>query len=230
MLPHLIVVAIVVVAVLWGSRFFNGASPAAKQKFGRQAGGVAALGAAAFVLMRGQWEAALALAGAGAWMLGFSGTPHWSGFLRGGGAPAELRSAMIELDPDRRSGMVLAGAFEGRKLTEMTRSQCEALYREALREDPEGARLLEAYLDGRFAGWRQAGQGNGDAGGGRRQSAQMSANEAYEILGLGKGATTEEISRAHRSLMKRLHPDQGGTAGLAARINEARDVLTRRHT
>ncbi|MBX9740427.1 MAG: DnaJ domain-containing protein [Beijerinckiaceae bacterium] len=57
----------------------------------------------------------------------------------------------------------------------------------------------------------------------------MSEDEAYEVLGLQKSASRDEIARAHRALMKKLHPDHGGTTSLAARVNEAKDVLMRRH-
>jgi hypothetical protein len=53
----------------------------------------------------------------------------------------------------------------------------------------------------------------------------MSREEAFAVLGLAPGASAEEIRAAHKRLMQRAHPDHGGSDWLAARINQARDVL-----
>jgi curved DNA-binding protein CbpA len=53
----------------------------------------------------------------------------------------------------------------------------------------------------------------------------MTLDEAYLILGLDPGALRDDMLAAHRNLIKRLHPDQGGTCYLASQINEAKDVL-----
>ena len=58
-------------------------------------------------------------------------------------------------------------------------------------------------------------------------SSQMSEAEALDVLGLSKGASLDEIKKAHRTLIRKMHPDQGGTAYLAQRINEAKDILTK---
>jgi len=89
--------------------------------------------------------------------------------------------------------------------------------------------LLAAYLDRRDAGWREHAQADAAAGRGSAPRGPMSQEEAYQILGLQPGAKSEEIIRAHRTLMKRIHPDQGGTNYLAARVNEAKDTLLRQH-
>jgi len=185
---------------------------------------------------------AMALFGVALWLLGYRLWP-FSGFgaaLRRGAGVSRVRSAMIEMELDRVTGairgVILAGPEEGATLDSLTRAQLFALHARCLTTDPEGARLLEAYFDRRFAGWRGAAQGQDGArsrgagsGSRRRPPPSISEDEAYERLGLKKGAPASEIARAHRELMKKLHPDHGGTTDLAARVNEAKDVLMRRH-
>jgi DnaJ family protein C protein 19 len=60
------------------------------------------------------------------------------------------------------------------------------------------------------------------------QTSAMSRVEALKVLGLEEGASEEEIRVAHRRLILQTHPDKGGTNYLAAKINEAKDVLLRR--
>ena len=54
---------------------------------------------------------------------------------------------------------------------------------------------------------------------------RLSKSEAYQVLGLNEKASPEEIIKAHKRLMQRLHPDRGGSDYLAAKINAAKDVL-----
>jgi DnaJ-domain-containing protein 1 len=95
--------------------------------------------------------------------------------------------------------------------------------------DEESRALLVAYLDRREPGWSEHAQGDAAAGRAAASSGKMSEQEAYQILGLERGASADAISHAHRTLMKKLHPDQGGSTYLAARINEAKEILLRHH-
>jgi DnaJ-domain-containing protein 1 len=133
----------------------------------------------------------------------------------------------LDHDTGSLSGRLVAGPHAGHSLDEFELPQLLEMIPEL---DAESVPLLESYLDRRFPAWRQNAQGD-TAGRQRRSppSGKMTDEEAYQILGLQPGAGREEIGRAHRALMKKLHPDQGGSTYLAARVNEAKEVLLRTH-
>jgi hypothetical protein len=82
------------------------------------------------------------------------------------------------------------------------------------------------YQKWRAARGRRIGGGGGPSSrSGSPRSGIMSRQEAYEVLGLHPGASESEIRDAHRRLMRGAHPDTGGSDWLAARINQARDIL-----
>lgn len=60
-------------------------------------------------------------------------------------------------------------------------------------------------------------------------SQKLSAAEARSILGVGPDASEAEIQGAYLRLMRAVHPDKGGTSGLAAQLNAARERLLRPH-
>jgi hypothetical protein len=238
-MPQMIAGLFLLYLVLAGIKQFARLSPAAAARIVRHSGGVLGLLGALLLVLRGSlWLASLVASVA----LGFAGWSKVQSFASGLGRGArsasprtsQVRSATVEMTLDHDtgdlSGVVLAGPLQGRALETLTRADCLALHAAARGEDPDGARLLETYLDRRFAGWRAAAQDEGDARtAGGFGSGAMAQKEAYEILGLPQGAGPDEIARAHRTLMKKLHPDHGGSTSLAARVNQAKDVLLRRH-
>ncbi len=240
-MPYILAGLLVFWLLLFAMRAFTKANPAALAQYLNVGGGGAALVFAALLLLRGRLDLAFAIGGVGLWLLAIAKKSPTRMFGFGGarraGTTSRVRSAVVEMELDHRTGVIrgtiLAGPDEGKSLDQMTRPQCEALYRLCLRDDPEGARLLEAYLDRRFAGWRAAYNDGYNTRSRDPHAAPrpgvMSEDEAYEVLGLHKGATRNDVVRSHRSLMKKLHPDHGGSTDLAARVNEAKDVLMRRH-
>ena len=228
------VIGLILLFLLLGAiRQFARMDAAAVARAIRQGGGVLGLVAAAFLLLRGRIGMAAVVAGMAASFAGWRAFgPAWTSFRTastGAGAqPGRMstaRSAMIEMRLDHDSGVmsgaVLAGAFAGRSLESLSRPDLLVLRDELARDDPDGLSLLEAYLDRRFAGWREANEGEGQ----RRPGGSMTRREAYEVLGVAEGASADDIIRAHRTLMKKFHPDHGGPPARAAEINQAKDVL-----
>jgi hypothetical protein len=214
---------------------FTQSSPQGFARGVRFAGGVLALAGAAFLAALGQVLTAAGLAIFGAGLLGWI---PWRPMQMGPqgqrpqGQVSRVRTTFIEMELDHDTGAmprgrIIAGRYAGASLDTLELSTLAALQ---LEFDQESRSLLAAYLDRRDPRWRE----NAQAGASARQraaanSSKMTEQEAYQVLGLEPGASADEISRAHHALMKKLHPDQGGSTYLAARVNEAKDVLTRRH-
>jgi hypothetical protein len=167
-------------------------------------------------------------------LVGLLGTALLSRFLRqratrgfsspGTAQRTEVRTAFLRAWIDHATGdvggAVVAGRFAGRTLDSLGVDELGDLHAEAA-ADADSSRVLEAYLDRRLGpGWRSA-QRSPPPG----PRGDMNREEALAVLGLSDGATAEQIRSAHRRLIQRVHPDVGGSADLAARINRAKDVL-----
>jgi hypothetical protein len=138
------------------------------------------------------------------------------------GAANSVETAFLSMtlhhDSGRMTGSVKAGQFAGRDLATLTLSELLALLQECQAADADSVALLEAWLDRAHPDWRAEPAAE-------PRSGAMTRAEALEILGLAEGADEDAIRAAHRRLMRSAHPDQGGSAWLAARINAARDFL-----
>ena len=223
---------VAVVAVVWLMHKYVRANPTGMAWLVQRAGGMVALIAGVLITLRGGFALGvpLGLMGMGllGWTRGVSFLPSWMG---GAGPVSRQRTAFIEVAIDRVTGAmrgrVIAGRRAGADLDALDDATLDALMAEI---DPASRQLLMAYRNRRKAGRREYAQAGADARQrGATSSGKMTEEEAYKFLGLEPGAGAEEIGQAYRALMKKLHPDQGGPTYLAARINEAKEVLLRRH-
>lgn len=137
------------------------------------------------------------------------------------GQESRVETATLEMvlhhDSGRMTGTVKRGRFAGADLADLDLPMLRALLADCAAEDPESVPLLEAWLDRAQPDWRD--------GAPPAEDGPLTRTEALAILGLAEGATEAEIRAAHRRLMRSAHPDQGGSAWLAARLNAARDLL-----
>jgi hypothetical protein len=165
-------------------------------------------------------------------------------FQRNARGPSRGRESTVEtvflrmtLDHDSGAmdGEVIGGRFAGSRLDDLPLGSLIELWRACVAEDEQSRTVLEAYLD-RVHGdtWRQAAGGAASEAGSRRRAdspwaqAGMSMDEAREVLGVDETAGQSEIEAAYRKAMLRAHPDQGGSDWLAAKVNQARDILLKR--
>ena len=238
---NLVAGAAIVALVYYAIKAFGRSDPKILARLARTVGGWGALLLAGFLGMRGRIETALPLGIFGLSLIGWNikSSSPWAKFgkMAGGatsktaGRTSTVRTAslvmILDHDTGKLNGSIVAGPLAGRELDTL---EIGAVAQLAFEVDGESRQLLEAYLDRRSPGWRE--HAEGDTGGRRAHPPRrgaMTEQEAHEVLGLQPGAGPDDIRKAHRSLMKKLHPDQGGSNYLAARVNEAKDILLRGH-
>jgi hypothetical protein len=195
-------------------------------------GGLIAFGVVLSIAGRGGCGLFLVAMGVSAIATGRIGPIDLGSTRRTAGSVSRVRTAWFEMRLDHDSGdmagEVLQGIHVGKSLDDISDDDLIRMY-EMVAVDPDSAALLEAYLDRRIAGWRDDVEGDAAAGAGAGGASDatgpMTNQQAYEILGLAPGASQADIRAAHRRLMKKVHPDQGGSTFLAAKINEAKDLL-----
>jgi len=232
-MPVLILGVLALVLGLWALNVISKVDPKVGARVVKASGGLLALGFAVFLGLRGELGVALPLGAFGLALLGwlpFGAAGFSRRATKSKGQASRVRSSMLEMELDHDSGKMrgrfTAGPHQGRELNSI---DVASLARLLPSLDEESRALLLAYLDRRDPAWREHAQGDPAARRAAPFGGKMTEEEAYQILGLQPGASAEDVSRAHRSLMKKLHPDQGGSTYLATRVNEAKDVLTRRH-
>ncbi|MEW5962030.1 MAG: DnaJ domain-containing protein [Pseudomonadota bacterium] len=217
------------VIALFLMRGLASANPARLAQQLRVAGGLVALGGAGVLVVRGIASYALPLAVLGLWLLAGGSLGSIGGARRKSpGQTSRVVTDFLDMELDHDSGdmrgKVLKGMFAGRTLASLKPVELALLWQDCRLADPASAQLVEAYLDRVHPSWREdVARGEARMSGG--PDGRMSAEEAREILGLGPDADEDAIRRAHRELILKLHPDRGGSTYLAAKVNEAKDVL-----
>jgi DnaJ domain len=232
-MPTLIFGVLVLLLALWVLGVIARVDPKIAARVLKLSGGLLALGFAVFLGLRGEMAVAIPLGAMGLGLLGwlpFGPAGFSARTQKSSGKTSQVRSAYFEMELDHDSGQmqgrIVAGRHQG---AELDRLDVKTLVEMLGEVDEESRALLTAYLDRRDSSWSEHAQGDAATGRTAASSGKMSEQEAYQILGLEAGASADDIGRAHRTLMKKFHPDQGGSTYLAARINEAKEILLRRH-
>ncbi|WP_116653216.1 J domain-containing protein [Pelagibacterium sediminicola] len=230
--------AVLIVAIYLYSLYVQGEIRKLVRALRWVVGGMLAV-VASFVALRGNMMigSMIGFAAAGVLTRGRLGPIDFGAGMSSPGNVSTVRSRYLSMRLDHETGTVSGtvgeGLFTGRDLASLSAEECWALYDE-VDGDPDSLALFESWLDANRSGWREwfAEQFGMDTDGAADSEKMHSAasgvtaiEDAYEILGLTPDATADDIRKAHRTLMKKVHPDHGGSAFLAARINEAKDVL-----
>jgi len=135
-----------------------------------------------------------------------------------------IRTKFLKVQLSKKSlhGEIIEGPLKGRQLAELSSKDIETLSHYYKDNDKESFLLLHAYIQQQNINPNSRQQNNSYQ---ESSALELSKKEALEILGLDDSASREDILKAHKKLLQRLHPDRGGSNYLAAKVNRAKDIL-----
>ncbi len=233
-MAQLLLVILLAVAVWIGKQRFSRMTPSQQQAWKKKLPLIVVLAIVLVLTLMGRLHwLGLALAGI-LFAIKFlitaftRGWPLWRMYrkLKGGSGVSRMETAslrmMIDIDKGHMDGEVLDGPFKGQALSSLSRQELDELMDWLGTREKESRMILRAYLLRRFAG---TGEEEPQRDSAPITRGDMSEQEAWQVLGLKPGASREEIVKAHRALIQRLHPDRGGNDYLAAKVNAAKDLL-----
>ena len=233
MLPYFILGVALLVGLLLAARWFVNTEPSTVAKVLKRMALVLIVSVALFFLFTGRLAWAFyTLPALLPWFLRFRSmartAKNFSRMAAGSGGgfsgqTSDLKTRYLQMVLDHDSGEldgeVIEGKFAGRRLNEMSLAELVDLLQTYWAEDGQSAQVLETYLDRTHGDWRES------AAQGKAQTGTMTREEALQVLGLEAGASEDDIKEAHHRLIAGHHPDRGGSTYLAAKINQAKDVL-----
>lgn len=231
MFPYVILGIALLIGLILIGRWFISADPKKMVSTVRWAAAILAAGLGLYLVVAGprSWIPVILLVLL-PWLMRLRWLANLAKSARGPspGQTSEIETQYLRMtlnhDTGAMSGIVLRGAFEGRELSDLSLEELLSLLEECRAGDQQSAAVLETYLERAHGSeWREraaAAAGQAGFGGGT-----MTRAEACEVLGVKPGASEEEIKEAHHKLMTKIHPDHGGSTYIAAKINQAKDVL-----
>jgi hypothetical protein len=230
-MANFLLAAVIVFGGWWLIRAFANAQPAQVRGLSRKVAGGALIALSGFLALRGAMNVAMPVFLLGLGLMGqqmaFPNGLPWTRKTPGQRSKVATSLLAMELDHDsgQMNGEVLQGPFKGRKLGTLSLAEMRGLHAQCAGVSDQSRALLEAWIDRARPEWRAQWNGQGGESASSVASSTMKRGEALAILGLKEGAGADDIRAAHRRLMKTAHPDLGGSDYLAAKINEAKDLL-----
>ena len=230
MLAYFIIGVSLLLALMVGSQAIANADPKKLIKALRISAVIICAALAGFFALTGRFPYAAPFVAAALFFL--RSKPLFSSRRPSAGQKSDVETdwlqATLNHDTGEMDAMILRGRFEGRSLSDLSRAELGEFHQECV-GDEQTLAILESFITRKFGEDFATKDRQDESKEGHTRAAEsggpMTRQEELEILELDGNASVSDIKSAHRRLMKKFHPDHNGSDYMAAKLNEAKDIL-----